>query len=217
MLPVLLLVIGGLITGYALWQVRRWLRETSVSLTEGPRRLEAIAEELINSAEAASAAVAEETERLADLITRAEARAGELRALLERSPEPVRAPGSGKQVPGARGERVMVTAVPVRFRHARKEIRRTAAERTALSQPGPGPAPAVSLSIQPAPMPAAASVTAEQPVSIRESNPVTNEMPETHRLVYTLADRGQDVTQIARQLSMTKGEVQLILSLRRLN
>lgn len=47
--------------------------------------------------------------------------------------------------------------------------------------------------------------------------PATPEIPELHRRVYALADAGQDLTSIARQLSLTKGEVQFILGLRRMN
>lgn len=242
MLPVLLLTIGGLITGYSLWQLKRWLREAGTGLNEGPRRLEALAEELINSAEAASAVVAEETERLADLIARAEGRAVELRGLLERSPDPVHAPAGAGRTPGLTSGRVTVTAVPLRFRHARKEIRRTAPERAALSQPGPAmiqlvPAMAGpqsgSIPLVPGAGPAAPhsapaaeaadpdsrgpAGTAALPASAVRPAGSHSETPETHRLVYTLADKGNDVTQIARQLSMAKGEVQLILGLRRLN
>lgn len=223
MLSILLLAVGSLLAGFSLWQLRRWLLTAQSNLTDGPRRLEALAEELLNSAEAATAAVAEETERLAELIARAETRAAELRALVKESAEPVRLPAPGAGPARARPAHTAVAAVPLRFRHARKEIRRSPAERAALSQPGPalGPAPGPALGLTPGPgngqSPASAHAGVPSPSLPMRPAAAAGEMPETHRLVYSLADKGSNVTQIARQLSITKGEVQLILGLRRLN
>ncbi len=163
---VLLLLIGGGIAFYSLWQLRRWLAEAERQSAAGPRRLEAIVEELIATAEGASAAVAEKTEALELSITKANAALAKLDA----------ANAGGVQ-----------SAAPRRLVGPR--VKRAAA-----------------------PEPVAAPAAQADPVLMSAPD-----VPELHRRVYTLADTGQDVTTIARQLSLTKGEVQFILGLRRMN
>lgn len=163
MLPAVLLLAGGTICLLSLWQLRRWIMDLKRETAAAPRRLEAIVDELIATAEAASAAVAEKTEDLAEQIGRAERAAAELRTLNARPPAPAR-----PEAP--------------------------ALEPRAVDVPEP-----------------AAAEPREPP---RPDAPL---LPEMHRRVYQLADSGQDVTAIARFLSLTKGEVQLILGLRRMH
>lgn len=151
-MPVALLLLGGALAAYSLWQLRRWLVEAERHAAAGPRRLEAIAAELIATAEGTAAAVAEKTEALADAIARANAAAARLDAAAVGAGDP-----EGPQAPS------------------------------------PEPAP-----VKAAPAPVV-------------------ERPEMHRRVYSLADAGLDVTGIARQLGLAKGEVQLILGLRTMN
>jgi hypothetical protein len=81
----------------------------------------------------------------------------------------------------------------------------------ALSAPAVA-APPMAAAPAAAPAPVAAAVPAPAPAPAPASAPA---LPEMHRDVYALADSGQDVTMIARRLGLTKGEVQLVLSLRR--
>lgn len=143
--PFLLLLIGGAISLYSLWQFRRWLTAGQEGVAAGSRRLEGLVDELVATAEATVSAVEEKAEALTDVIARADEKLARLEA---------------------------ATVAP----------------------PAPAPAqPAAAV----APAPAADA-----------------DLPELHRLIYGLADAGKDVTGIARQLHITKGEVELILGLR---
>lgn len=203
MLPATLLIVGVLICAVSLWQVRQWIREAEAKVAAGPRRLEAIAEELIETAEVASAAVAEKTEELAAAIAMAERTADRLNAIISGSagqaPAPVRPPARSAQ--------------PVRFRHARREIRTPAPAQShaAHTTPPAAPAPVTAAAAGSAPKPAAPQ---SEPSPLAAIHPTA---PEMHRRIWQMADTGQDVTTIARLLSITKGEVQTILGLRRLN
>lgn len=161
--PVLLLFLGMIVTISGLWQLRLWIRRAEQVNLTAPARFEAIVEELVSTAEAASAAVAEKTEELEAALERADRKLEELEA-------------------GTRSARPQeVVARPLR---ARPALRLTAPHRIGRLE-----------TVAPQP----------QPV-----------MPELHRRVYQLVDAGHDVTAVARQLSVTKGEVQLILNLRRM-
>lgn len=150
MLPSLLLLAGGAVALYCLWQFRRWLGEPAESGPAGSQRLEVLIDELVATAEATSAVVQERADALTGLIAEADRRIGALAA-----PPPA------------------------------------VAEVQAPAVAPPAPAQAV-----PAP------------------EPVTGP-PEAHRQVYALADAGHDVTAIARRLGLTKGEVLLILGIRK--
>lgn len=149
MLPILLLLAGGAVSLYCLWQFRRWLGEPAESGPSGSQRLEVLVDELVATAEAASAVVRERAEALTELIAEADRRVGALAA-----PAPV----------------VETQEPPV-------------------APPAPAPA-----------------VPASEPVA----GPA-----DAHRQVYALADAGHDVTAIARRLGLTKGEVLLILGIRK--
>jgi transposase-like protein len=161
--PFLLLLVGGGVALYCLWQFRRWLGEAQPGAGGAPgmQRLEVLVDELVATAEATAAVVQEKAEALSELITQADQRIGALSAPAVAAPPMAAAPAAAP--------------APV-----------------AAAVPAPEPAPA------PAPAPASAPA-----------------LPEMHRDVYALADSGQDVTMIARRLGLTKGEVQLVLSLRR--
>lgn len=87
----------------------------------------------------------------------------------------------------------------------------------AVEVPAAAPAPAPVSGPSPLrPMPLPASLPADPvPVVDVAGAPEPAGQTEVQRKVYTLADQGQDVTAIARRLGMTKGAVQLMLSLRR--
>jgi DNA-binding NarL/FixJ family response regulator len=163
LLPFLLLLTGGAVSLYCLWQFRRWLGEAQPGAAGAPgmRRLEVLVDELVATAEATAAVVQEKAEALTALITQADQRIGALSA------------------PPAAEIRPSVSMAPAAL---------SAPVAAAMAAPEAEPEPA------PAPVPA---------------------LPDLHREVYALADSGQDVTMIARQLGLTKGEVQLVLSLRR--
>ncbi|HWI62389.1 MAG TPA: hypothetical protein VNT75_11160 [Symbiobacteriaceae bacterium] len=156
MLPFLLLLTGGAVSMYCLWQFRRWLGEAPEKESASAQRLEVLVDELVATAEATSAVVEEKAEALTELIAQADRRLGAL---------------------AAASQAVPVAAAPV-----------------------------------PAPVEAAAPV----PVAAPEAVPAAGSgQSETHRKVYALADGGHDVTAIARRLGLSKGEVLLILGLRK--
>jgi len=174
--PFLLLVAGTIITGYALWQLKHWVRQIQDASLSAPQRLEAIVEELVLTAEVASAAVAEKTEQLDAALASVDERI----AKLQTSAAAARAAADGMP--------------PARLR-SRQAYRLPAPTRDPSPQTEP-----VDL-VLPAP--------SLRPLDLHPT------MPELHRRVYRLADAGNDITTIARQLSVTKGEIQLILNLRR--
>jgi DNA-binding NarL/FixJ family response regulator len=140
-----MLGIGGCLTLYTLWQVRRALRSLEEARMAGPVRLQEIMDELVASAELASQVVEEKSEELIRLISMADDR-------LLRLGKTATTPAGVEQLPED------------------------------LRQP-----------------------ELEQPQVVNER----------HRLVLDLANRGSDVTGIARELNITKGEVQLILGIHR--
>lgn len=165
MLPFMLLLTGGTISLYCLWQFRRWLSRTEAAVSAAPRRLEVLVDELIAAAETTAAAVEEKAEALAGLLEEADRKLGQLQG----------APGDAR---------------PAREEPAARPMQSTEAppmERGAVPLLPPAPTS----------------------VAVLQSN-----LSEAHAGVYRLADAGMDVTGIARQLGMTKGEVQLILGLR---
>jgi transposase-like protein len=172
----LLLVSGTIITGYALWQLKQWVRQMQEASLSAPHRLEAIVEELVLTAEVASAAVAEKTEQLDAALASVDERLAKLQTAA------VAARAAADGLPVSRPRPRPAQRLPVSTR-----VSPSAPEPVELTLPAPSLRP---LDLQPA-------------------------MPELHRRVYRLADAGSDVTTIARQLSVTKGEIQLILNLRR--
>jgi len=151
LLPFLLLLAGGAVSLYCLWQFRRWLGEPAESGQAGSQRLEVLIDELVATAEATSTVVRERADALTGLIAEADRRIGALAA-----PPPA------------------------------------VVEAQAVAVAPPAPAQVVAAAPEPAPGPA-----------------------EAHRQVYALADAGHDVTAIARRLGLTKGEVLLILGIRK--
>jgi len=169
LLPVMLLLAGGVVSLYCLWQLRTWLREMpQPEQGKDPVRLEALVDELVATAETTVAMVQERSEALTAAVAQADRRLIELSAAVKAAP---------------------VTAVP-------------AAASAALSEPPlpvvPGP--------EPKPEP--------EPEPDLEPEPQPEPGRELHTRVYRLADQGHDVTAIARQMGLTKGEVLLILGLR---
>ncbi len=68
--------------------------------------------------------------------------------------------------------------------------------------------------------PAAAPAHVESPVPlpvVRPTSEAAPGVPVLYRQVYDMADAGQETEVIAREMKITRGEVQLILGLRRLN
>lgn len=173
----LLLVTGAIITGYALWQLKQWVRQMQEASLSAPQRLEAIVEELVLTAEVASAAVAEKTEQLDAALASVDERI----AKLQTAAVAARAAADGMSANRPRFRQAYRLPDPAR-------VSPPATEPLELAMPAPSLRP---LDLHPA-------------------------MPELHRRVYRLADAGNDVTTIARQLSVTKGEIQLILNLRRM-
>ncbi|MDF2627924.1 MAG: hypothetical protein K0R39_1755 [Symbiobacteriaceae bacterium] len=169
----LLLLAGGAVALYCLWQFRRWLGEPPEAGPAGVQRLETLVDELVATAEATSAVVQEKAEALAGLIAEADRRIGAL--------------SDEKAAAGA-----PAASQPTLVAHAPLPAEPAAAPPAAVSAPVTALAPAL-----PAAEPPAAHV------------------PETHRQVYALADAGHEVTAIARSLGLTKGEVQLILGIRK--
>lgn len=148
MAPVTLLLAGGAISLYCLWQLGRWLRETDQTTREtDPARLEALVDELVVTAETTVTMIQDRSEALSGVIAQADKRLAELSA--------------------------------------------------AVAAPVAAPVEAVATEQEPAP-----------------DAPAVEAGRGTHAQVYQLADNGQDVTAIARQMGLTKGEVLLILGLR---
>lgn len=84
---------------------------------------------------------------------------------------------------------------------------RLAALRGALAVQVPPPPPPAAAPAPPGPAPAAAV----------PPPPAAPALPELHRRVYELADAGLDAEAVARELKLARGEVQLVLGLRRLS
>jgi hypothetical protein len=166
----LLLLAGGAVALYCLWQFRRWLGEPQESGPAGVQRLETLVDELVATAEATSAVVQDKAEALAGLLAEADRRIGALSA--------------GEPLPGA-------------------------GRLSAVDQPEPTVTPEVSVAA-----PESASVPSQAPVQAL-AEAAGPRVPDLHRQVYELVDAGTDVTAIARRLGMTKGEVQLILGIRK--
>jgi len=164
LLPWLALLVGGAVSLYCLWQFRRWLGVPQEAVPAASRRLEVLVDELVATAEAASAVVQEKADALTELVAQADRR---LHAL------------------AAASQAVAGPAVA-------------------------GPAPA-------APVAAVAPAAPAEPIAAAvEAAPAPTAVhPDLHRQVYALADGGHDVTTIARRLGLTKGEVMLILGLRK--
>lgn len=183
MLPFLLLLAGGAVSLYCLWQFKRWLGEPQEANPAGSQRLEVLVDELVATAEATSAVVQEKAETLTELIAEADRR---IRALADG--------GAEAPAPAAAVQRPAVAApVPETAVHVPAGVVQAQAA-AAQALPTVAPEPARTAAAPPAPASA---------------------LPELHRQVYALADSGHDVTAIARRLGLSKGEVMLVLGLRK--
>lgn len=182
----LLALAGATVALYCLWQLRRWLAEGEAASAAVPRRLEKLVDELLATAEATSVVVQEKAEALETAIAEADRRLAQLNAAA---------------LPPA-------ALMPEPF--ATPPVSAPAAAVPAVATVELPLPPAW----EPAPEPAAATVAAPaaEVDVLREAGP--SAVPALHREVYMMADSGLDVTAIARRLSLTKGEVQLILGLR---
>jgi len=172
----LLLAVGTIITGYSLWQLKQWIRQMQEASLTAPQRLEAIVEELVLTAEVASAAVAEKTEQLDAALASVDERIVKL-----------------SKAAGA--ARAATEGMPSTRSRPRQAYRVRSSERVSAPENEP-----IELTLP---------IPSHRPLNLPPA------MPELHRRVYRLADAGNDITTIARQLSVTKGEIQLILNLRR--
>ncbi|HYF80291.1 MAG TPA: hypothetical protein VD973_24550 [Symbiobacteriaceae bacterium] len=178
----LLLLAGGAVALYCLWQFRRWLGEPQESGPAGVQRLETLVDELVATAEATSAVVQEKAEALVGLLAEADRRIGALSAS-----EPLA--GAGRPSAGAQPEPAVTPEVSVA-------------------------APESASEAEPSAVVASAAVPSQAPVQAA-AEAAGPRAPDLHRQVYELADAGTDVTAIARRLGLTKGEVQLILGIRK--
>lgn len=229
MVPVLLLLAGGAVAFYGIWQFRRWIRETQEAVAAGPRRLETIVDELVATAEATVAAVAEKSESVVEVLDRAD-------QTVRRLEEATKAALESLEALKHAGEKSAKKPAAPKASPARAGGGRSRA--AAAAKPPGGTPPAPTPSAEPPPREleiqellgrrrvplrsqsfehAGASRHAEPAPLRKETGAATADLPDLHRRIYGLADAGLDVTDIARQLSMTKGEVQLILGLRRMN
>lgn len=211
----LLLLTGGAIALYCLWQFRRWLGEPQETGPAGIQRLETLVDELVATAEATSAVVQEKAEALAGLIAEADRRIGALSAgdAGAGAGSAGRA-AAGRPEPAVQAEMRPQAAVPTTDAQP-TEVRRAEVRR----EPAVGPDLPATASAAPAGakaevVPANAAVGAPAPAQPAAEQPGT-QVPDLHRQVYALADAGNDLTAIARRLGLTKGEVQLILGLRK--
>lgn len=182
----LLLLAGGAVALYCLWQFRRWLGESQESGPAGVQRLETLVDELVATAEATSTVVQEKAEALAGLIAEADRRIG---ALPAGEAATAAVPAGRSEAPGP-----TVEAHPEPAVSPDAGVRATDVAVGAVLRGAPGP-----------------SQTPVQPV-VEPSGPRS---PDLHRQVYDLADAGSDLTAIARGTGLSKGEVQLILGLRK--
>jgi hypothetical protein len=171
---VLLLMLGVAISAYCLWQLRRWLSGAEAAVAAGPKRLEALVDELVATAEATVAAVEEKAESLAVLLEEADVKLAKLKGT-----------GSGGEGPTVAKVTAAAQARPV-------ELASVHILEPVVRQPEPFVSPVV--------IPA---------------QPQGATTPELHAEVYRLLDAGTDQTGIARQLGISRGEVHLILGLRR--
>jgi hypothetical protein len=81
LLATLLALAGAAVALYSLWQLRRWLAEGETSAAAVPRRLEALVDELLVTAETTSTVVQDKAEALAVAIAEADRRLEALRAI----------------------------------------------------------------------------------------------------------------------------------------
>lgn len=86
---VVALMLGGLVlAGVSLWQVGRLLRASE----EAPARLDALVDELVATAEATTATVADRAEELSMLLAAADERIATMREMQQPTPAPASAP-----------------------------------------------------------------------------------------------------------------------------
>lgn len=173
-----------------------------------PERLIQLVDELVATAEEAAAAVAERTERLQAVITRADSLSAELRGHTARAA----AMGSGGQAAAASAGRGRPGAAgPLQKGRADAEAKRAELP-GAMNRPDGAP-------VQQEPERVAAEAPRVKAWEPAELSPVAEPpQPDQSRSeIYALADAGVDSQGIARKLGMTRGEVELILGLRRLN
>lgn len=184
----LALVVTGLLTLYNVWLIRGARRELQ---RVNPERLTRLVDELVATAEEASAAVSERTERLEEVLKRADLAT----AALASPPAP------------AAGAPLRTEAAPPEATTAAVLAERRGAH---LSHTHP-PTPASADPVQPARAP----VQSWEPAELAAPDEPTGEVSRAD--VYALADRGLDSRSIARRLGITRGEVETILGLRRFN
>lgn len=187
----LLSLAGGAIALVCLWQLRRWLAESEAAAAAGPRRMEALVDELLATAEATNALVEEKAETLAAAVAEADKRLALLAAAAAQPAAAVAVqPAAPPPVPAVPAQPVLQSVMqPV------------------VQAPAPPPAPAQT---DPATARVAAAVEA-----VREGRAPADSGDEgdLYVKVHSLAGAGVSVTAIARQLGLSKGEVQLILGL----
>lgn len=101
----LLITAGAATSLYCLWQIRQWLAGAAAAAEAAPRRLEALAEELLTTAETTVAALEEKAEALNRAVAEADIRLARLGGgAFHAEPAPQPAPERVAQLAGAAGE-----------------------------------------------------------------------------------------------------------------
>ncbi len=193
-----LVLIGGLY--YALTQITARQRRLNAELT----RLERLAAEVSMNAEAILDRVDERIDRLNELTTDVESRMNALRtavaeqsATLERTGPEAKASSTAK--PEAAPEPSTGTAP--KQRKSRKKTH-------------PAPDPEVTVQTAPEAAPAASSEPSPAEVASPAKTTSLDRYQQLRTAVFTLADQGKGAGEIAQELGVPRGEVQLILNLR---
>lgn len=192
---VLFLAGSGLIL-YAVYELRRLAAQgDEAGLPPEVRRLRQLLEDLLTGAEDLAGDLEDRAARLAELVAAADARLEALRAALAAPPAPANPPAPAA-APGAPVAAPVPTAAPA-----------PPGAETAPPVPGPAATPAQS------PVSAGPGV----PGAEGDGDGASLRLPPLHREVFRLADAGLDADAIARELQVPRGEVRLILGLRRLH
>lgn len=200
MLPAVLILAGGGLILFGLWQLRRMVRTAGAGGGQVANRLEELATDLLSAAEEASASLDRRTARLEELLRLADERLAALRQGVMPSP-PAESPGPPAPRP-ARAPRPGAAAGRDAAAPRRTAGRRSASGETVL-RPG-----AADADDAPAPDQALAPAVPAPP-------PPAAEAAGHHQRVWALSDGGLDEAAIAAELHLPRGEVRLILGLRR--
>lgn len=190
----LILLLGAALVAYSLYDLRRVMGTQALGAGAAEeQRLQAMAGEMLAAAEEAAKAVDEKVGQLEALMGMVEGRMARLQHTAPEQTEPEVAPAPPAEDASMSRNRAKAWAVLKGIGSSSEARKHSGVERPARPSPGTG--------------------------SERESllGPLP-QLEETkshlYRRVYSLHDQGVDVTQIAKQVGLTKGEVQLILGLR---